>query len=161
MRRTWDDASLTAAIAASKNYTDACLTLGLSPKGGNFGTLRRSIKRLGLSTAHFESMTDVLKRMWTTSARNRIAEPDVFFVRTRRSQGGLVRMAKRHLLPNNTCWECGHPNTWNGKPLTLQLDHIDGDRDNNTRENLRWICPNCHTQTPTFSGRKCERGEIG
>ncbi len=42
---------------------------------------------------------------------------------------------------------------WRGKPLHLQLDHIDGDRKNNTRENLRSLCPNCHSQTDTYGGR--------
>lgn len=42
---------------------------------------------------------------------------------------------------------------WNGKPLSFQLDHIDGDRRNNARENLEALCPNCHTQTPTWGVR--------
>lgn len=42
---------------------------------------------------------------------------------------------------------------WMGNKLTLQLDHIDGDNTNNCIENLRLLCPNCHSQTPTFSGR--------
>jgi 5-methylcytosine-specific restriction endonuclease McrA len=54
---------------------------------------------------------------------------------------------------NNQCSECGIGKTWNNKPLTLQLDHIDGDRKNNTRENLRMICPNCHTQTHTYGSK--------
>jgi endogenous inhibitor of DNA gyrase (YacG/DUF329 family) len=52
----------------------------------------------------------------------------------------------------NVCKDCGNTGTHNGKPLVLQLDHIDGDPDNNFPENLRLLCPNCHTQTPTYSG---------
>lgn len=51
---------------------------------------------------------------------------------------------------NNKCDICGITDTWNGKHLVLQLDHIDGDSSNNKRENLRCICPNCHSQTETF-----------
>ncbi len=47
------------------------------------------------------------------------------------------------------CSECGI-NEWNGKSLTLQIDHIDGNNQNNLIENLRWLCPNCHTQTDTW-----------
>lgn len=43
--------------------------------------------------------------------------------------------------------------SWNGVKLSLQLDHINGDRRNNTRENLRMLCPNCHSITPTYGGR--------
>jgi len=39
---------------------------------------------------------------------------------------------------------------WKGKKITLELDHIDGDRNNNSKDNLRILCPNCHSQTPTF-----------
>ena len=54
---------------------------------------------------------------------------------------------------NNTCEDCGICGTYNGKPITLELDHIDGDHYNNKLENLRILCPNCHSQTPTYRGR--------
>lgn len=50
------------------------------------------------------------------------------------------------------CSECS-TSSWNGKPLTLHLDHIDGDSDNNKLSNVRLLCPNCHSQTPTYTGR--------
>lgn len=51
------------------------------------------------------------------------------------------------------CSICKHDNTWNNKPLIMILDHIDGNNHNNLKENLRWICPNCNSQLPTFAGR--------
>jgi ribosomal protein S14 len=53
----------------------------------------------------------------------------------------------------NKCEECGI-NEWNGKTLVLELDHRNGDHDDNKLENLQILCPNCHSQTPTFRGRK-------
>lgn len=59
------------------------------------------------------------------------------------------------------CSECGQKNTWNNKSLILQLDHIDGNSDNNMPNNLRLLCPNCHSQTNTFGnggyGNKCKK----
>jgi hypothetical protein len=50
------------------------------------------------------------------------------------------------------CLQCGI-DEWLGGPLTLQVDHADGDAQNNSRNNLRGLCPNCHSQTPTFCGK--------
>lgn len=46
---------------------------------------------------------------------------------------------------------------WMGKPMPVELDHIDGNPENNAKENLRLICPNCHAQTPTYKGRNIGR----
>lgn len=56
-------------------------------------------------------------------------------------------------LEKNICFECGQEPIWRGKKLVMQLDHIDGNSDNNELSNLRLLCPNCHTQTPTFSSK--------
>lgn len=57
-------------------------------------------------------------------------------------------------LKEDVCEICGQSNVWNGKPLVLQLDHINGNHYDNRLENLRVVCPNCHTQTSTFANRK-------
>ncbi len=74
---------------------------------------------------------------------------------------GLKKKLLKAGLIENKCDECGCPPAWNGKPLTLQLDHIDGDRSNNARANLRLLCPNCHSQTPTFSRGKWKKNNAG
>ena len=56
------------------------------------------------------------------------------------------------------CAICGLPEEWNGQPLGLVLDHVDGDADHNARENLRMICPNCDSQLPTYKSRNRGNG---
>ena len=57
----------------------------------------------------------------------------------------------------NRCAKCAL-NIWNGLPIPLELDHIDGCSDNNTRKNLRLLCPNCHAQTPTYKNKNAGNG---
>lgn len=69
-----------------------------------------------------------------------------------RSRARLVELG----VPD-VCSECGQGPTWNNRPLVLQLDHIDGNKCNNLKENLRILCPNCHTQTETHSNKRNRR----
>ena len=56
-------------------------------------------------------------------------------------------------IKSNKCEVCETDSVWNNKPLNMELDHIDGDRTNHRLENLRMICPNCHSQTETYRSR--------
>lgn len=67
-------------------------------------------------------------------------------------KGRLLRAG----LLNNECGICGLTN-WRGLPLTMHLDHINGVRDDHRLENLRMLCPNCHSQTETYGGRNANR----
>jgi hypothetical protein len=63
---------------------------------------------------------------------------------------------RRELVKNgrpDVCEACGLGPEWQGSKLALQVEHKDGDGSNNCRENLALLCPNCHSQTETFSGR--------
>jgi hypothetical protein len=63
-----------------------------------------------------------------------------------------IKCVLNYVNPN--CWNCNLKPIWDNKILIMQLDHIDGNSDNNCLENLRLLCPNCHTQTETFSRRQ-------
>lgn len=69
--------------------------------------------------------------------------------------------ARRRLLDEGLlrlrCYECGI-SEWFGQPLSLHLDHINGVKNDHRIENLRMLCPNCHSQTETFGGRNTRRG---
>ena len=69
------------------------------------------------------------------------------------------RQIKKYLVEkfNNTCYTCGITE-WNNKPIVLDLEHIDGNSENNNIENLCLLCPNCHSQTDTFKGANKGKG---
>lgn len=75
-----------------------------------------------------------------------------------------AKSVKKYILKNNLleniCGVCKLPPIWNNKELILQLDHINGNHYDNRIENLRLICPNCHSQTETFTGRNTRIHEI-
>ena len=54
------------------------------------------------------------------------------------------------------CEECGLA-VWNGRPIPLELDHVNGRYTDNRLENLRILCPNCHAQTPTYRAKNIAR----
>ena len=67
----------------------------------------------------------------------------------------VPKWQKDYLLENagHKCEKCGVSNEWNGMPLTLQVDHIDGNASNNDIHNLMILCPNCHSQTDTYGNK--------
>lgn len=111
--------------------------------GKNYKTVEHRLQQLNISTEHFTPYTP--PRI--------INESDVFCQNSTVSQNSLRRFYLRREDIERKCAECGIGPEWNGKPLTLQIDHIDGDNKNNLLDNLQLLCPNCHSQTKTFAGK--------
>ena len=102
---------------------------------------------------------------WSHSSTNKYCNGDCFqehkwkTVKKLEVEAGLVNdgspALKKYLVETKgeCCEECKVGTVYNGKPLTLTVDHIDGNSDNNFPGNLRLLCPNCHSQTETYKGR--------
>lgn len=65
-------------------------------------------------------------------------------------RGAVLRY---NVLPDYTCSKCSLEPLWDGTELMLEIDHVNGISNDNRIENLRWLCPNCHSQTSTFKGK--------
>lgn len=72
----------------------------------------------------------------------------------------ITNFVKRYIEEKfeNKCSECGTGKIWNGKPLTLQIEHCDGNSNNTVEDNLSLLCPNCHTQTSFYGSKNKGRG---
>ncbi len=85
---------------------------------------------------------------------------------TRIKSGKWEDLLKNEIKPrilleqNYLCALCNIPMHWNGQPLNFDLDHIDGNRTNESRDNLRCLCPNCHSQTPTYKNKNSGKEKI-
>jgi hypothetical protein len=150
-RRTWTDEAFVQAVAKHTNFTDVLRELGLRPAGGNHASMKRHAARLSLDTSHFNGVRRVRGlEVWREFKRR--TDDEIFRERSAVSSN-VVRKHARRLIPPSGCAICGNAGEWQGRALTLQLDHANGRYDDNRLENLRWLCPNCHSQTPNFAGR--------
>ena len=156
-KRSWTDEQLREAVVSSTSLHQVVKKLGLTPHGmTNYTTVRKHIKRLGLGTSHYVSQGWMKGRVpvWVIRPTEDYLQKDGVPIQSSRLK---KRLLKENLLVNR-CAACGCAPFWQDKLLVLQLDHINGDRQDNRLENLQLLCPNCHSQTTTFStgsrGRK-------
>lgn len=152
-QRSWTDGDLARAVAESTSVAEVQRKLGFTPNGGMHRLISGHIRRLGLRTDHF------LGQRWARGrpAVNRFtARPldQVLVAGSNYTSTGTLRqrLISAGLKPPR-CERCGL-DTWQGERLALALDHINGDRHDNRLENLRILCPNCHSLTDTWCGRK-------
>lgn len=122
-------------------------------KGLGYKAHRSQNVRL-VAIGRFEDMgvdyRDYLKPQTEQASKfNRIPDEEYYTVGVHRGSHLARRFKKDNLVPYR-CAMCENAGYWMGKELSLQVDHIDGDNTNNILTNIRWLCPNCHTQTDTF-----------
>lgn len=145
-RKFYSDKELILAVESCNNFTDLCLKLGYKRRPGNFNSIRININRLNLDISHFIQVSKVdNKKVYT--------KEDVFCENSQVTYSTVKAWVIRYNLLSYICDECLLQNVWNNKPLVLHLDHINGNRQDHRLENLRFLCPNCHSQSSTYCGR--------
>jgi hypothetical protein len=147
MDTTWTDDDLRDAVAVSTSLTEVVARVGLRKAGGNYDTVRSHIERLSLTTEHF---TRTLSRRPRASSGTGV---DALRANSDLRRSAIVRLLTL-IGRKYACVECGNEGVHNGKPLVLQVDHANGVHDDNRPENVRYLCPNCHSQTQTFCGKR-------
>jgi hypothetical protein len=148
------DVQFVGLVSKCNSIAEVVSKLGYAVTGSGHTKVRDRIQLLGLYDSLIKR-TNLLRGRCLRLA-NRISDKE-FLVKGVRRHNSCLRKRLILLGIPYCCSGCGLEAKWNGKVLSLQIDHIDGDRDNNTKENLRFMCPNCHSQTPTFSGKNNKR----
>lgn len=144
---------LEKAAKKSKSIAEVMRRIGIKKwAGGTHTHIRNRLRDLGIDTSHFTGQAHGKGK----KALNRL-EPKHILVKREAGRRQKRPLLERALIESGApyeCAKCGLEPEWEGEELTLPVDHINGNFLDDREENLRFLCPNCHSQTETFSNRK-------
>lgn len=149
MSRKYTDTEIQQAVKDSKSYRQVILKLGLNPRGGGgYKNIQTKIKKLELDISHFTGCG------WSKNTQQPLKRSIDDYLNNKAnitSHKLKLRLIREGYLEHK-CSVC-NLKEWNENPIPIELDHIDGNNSNNSLENLRIICPNCHAQTSNYCGK--------
>lgn len=146
--RRYDDCALSEAVIRSKSIAGVLRELGIRQAGGSHHHVSNRIKGLGLDTSHFTGQAHS-----RGIYRPRLRAEEVLVLLPADSPRRKTYLLRRALIELGTplaCSGCSTGPEWNGNALTLEIDHLNGNSRDCRPQNLRFLCPNCHSQTPTY-----------
>jgi hypothetical protein len=149
--RRWTDEQMREAVDESVSVAQVPRRLGYEPSGGMHRYIKGHIRRLGLSTDHFTGQGWSKGLRGLTGFKPRPLD-EILVANSQVSSANLRRRLIAAGLKEPKCALCGI-DTWQGQPLPLALDHVNGDPCGNRLANLRIVCPNCHALTETWCAR--------
>ena len=149
--------SLEILCRESYSLNEVLRKTGRCESGYSSQYLKFKIEEFGIDISHFTG------RLWSKGKThiedNRIKSKkkysiDEIFVKNSKAHRVVIkRYCKLYNLIPYKCSICGCNGSWQNGIISLELDHIDGDKKNNELSNLRYLCPNCHALTDTYCGR--------
>lgn len=144
-----DSARLREAVAASISLAETLRRLGLTGSSWHRELLSRWIAEEQIPVSHFLGQAHQRGRP-SLRPRKEAGEILVKHDRPHRTKTAHLRRALKEISVPERCTECRTGPVWQGRPMTLEVDHINGDWRENRPWNLRLLCPNCHAATATW-----------
>jgi predicted restriction endonuclease len=142
------DENIEEIVRNSFTYQEVMTKLGYRCKGGGvFRSLKKRLVKLNIDTSHFKGKSH---------GTSKTAKKTLDIILVENSDYMNLYSLKKRIVKENMleykCELCGI-NNWLGKQLTLHLDHKNGNNRDHRIENIRFLCPNCHSQTDNYAGR--------
>lgn len=149
MANKYTKESLSPIVAQSQSMNEVMRNLGLGTGGGGTSYISKLITKFEIDRSHF------VRSKPKGSPPNRKTWQEFLIIDREREHPPHADVLRRSLIESGREYVCefGHLPIWNGADLTLQVDHMNGDRYDNRPENLQFLCPNCHTQTHNWGAR--------
>jgi hypothetical protein len=152
-RRKCSKEEMKNALETSRSIRQALNKVGLKPAGGNYYTAYRLIEELNMDTSHMAGQG------WNIGDKAGLLKRDTIpleEILVRNSTYRATDLLRKKLLKSghkkSFCEGCKR-DIWNGRPIPLELEHVNGIITDNRLENLKILCPNCHAQTTTYRGK--------
>ena len=158
MKEYYKKENLEKIVKESFSLSEVLRKIGLADKGSNFATLSKYIRLYDIDTTHFTGQT------WNKGLKNvdKTARVKLKDILKEDTNFKCDTLKKRLLAEGILEYKCGNPSCgiseWQGKEITLELHHINGNHYDNRIENLILLCPNCHSQTESYRKRYSIRG---
>ena len=151
VRYKYSQENIEPIVKKSKNLRQVLENMGLRAAGGNYKVINKYIEKYNIDISHFETAS---QRMLNIGFQN-VAIPleKILVENSNYSRTNLKRRLYEEDLKKHKCELCGQGEEWNGKHMSLILDHINGVYNDNRLLNLRILCPNCNATLETHCGK--------
>lgn len=149
--KKWTEKSLKDAVLHSTSIRQVLNKINLIPAGGNYDQVKKYIRKLHIDTKHFKG------KAWNRGMKfigvPKIQLKDILVKNSDFQSFKLKERLFKAGIKSITCEECSWAKVSEDGRIPLELDHINGNKRDNRLENLRVLCPNCHSLKPTHRGR--------